>query len=95
MQIEKKVFSKLFNSKTNLSKKVDLAFRESELDEAGADFRNEICIEQDTLKTDASGITGTVDFNNAYCRKNNAKHCIEIVCPQYESVFLSRDRQNR
>ena len=41
MQIEKKVFSKLFNSKTNLSKKVDLAFRESELDEAGADFRNE------------------------------------------------------
>ena len=41
MQIEKKVFSKLFKPKTALSKKVDLAYRESELDEASADFRNE------------------------------------------------------
>ena len=41
MQIEKKVFSKLFKDKTALSKKVNLAYRESELDEASADFRNE------------------------------------------------------
>jgi len=41
MQTQKRVFSKLFNDKVKLSKKVDLAFRESELDEAGADFRNE------------------------------------------------------
>ena len=41
MQIEKKVFSKLFKPKTALAKKVNLAYRESELDEASADFRNE------------------------------------------------------
>lgn len=41
MQTQKRVFSKLFNGKVKLSKKIDLAFRESELDEAGADFRNE------------------------------------------------------
>ena len=41
MQTQKRVFSKLFKPKTALSKKVDLAFRESELDEASADFRNE------------------------------------------------------
>lgn len=43
-----------------------------------ADYRNEICIQQDTLRTEAAGVTGSIEFSNAYCRKNNAKHCILI-----------------
>jgi len=43
-----------------------------------ADYRNEICIQQDTINANAAGITGDVNFYNAYCRKNNAKHCLEI-----------------
>ena len=41
MSTKNVVFNKLFKAKTELSKKVDLAYRESELDEASTDFRNQ------------------------------------------------------
>ena len=47
-----------------------------------ADYRNEICIEQDTLRGGGTEIVGSggssVAFHNAVCRKNNAKNCIAI-----------------
>ena len=41
MSTEKRVFNKLFKPKTKLSKKVALAYRESELDKASTDFRSQ------------------------------------------------------
>lgn len=47
-----------------------------------ADYRNEICIQQNTLKGSGTEIVGDggseVGFYNAVCRKNNAKNCIAI-----------------
>ena len=41
MNTKNTVFSKLFSNKTKLSKKVNLTYRESELDDAFRDFQNE------------------------------------------------------
>jgi len=41
MNTKNTVFSKLFSNKTKLSKKVNLAYRESELDDAFREFQNE------------------------------------------------------
>ncbi|MGK0232236.1 MAG: hypothetical protein ACI9P9_000312 [Patescibacteria group bacterium] len=47
-----------------------------------ADYRNEICIQQNTLSGQAadvvSGDSTEISFNNAVCRKNNAKNCVKI-----------------
>jgi hypothetical protein len=45
-----------------------------------ADYRNEVCIQQNTLASATTEFVGSdnVEFYNAVCRKNNAKHCIEI-----------------
>jgi len=41
MNTKNTVFSKLFSNKTKLSKKVNLTYRESELDDAFREFQNE------------------------------------------------------
>tara|TARA_R100000541_G_scaffold5208_2_gene12674 strand:- start:5969 stop:6373 length:405 start_codon:yes stop_codon:yes gene_type:complete len=41
MNTKNTVFAKLFSNKTKLSKKVNLAYRESELDSAFTEFQNE------------------------------------------------------
>ncbi len=47
-----------------------------------ADYRNEICVQKNTLKGEGAEIVsdggGEVQFHNAICRKNNAKNCIDI-----------------
>ena len=47
-----------------------------------ADYRNEICIQQNTVKGGGADIVSSsgseVEFYNAICRKNNAKNCIAI-----------------
>jgi hypothetical protein len=43
-----------------------------------ADLRNEICVQRNTMDTQGSAVTDNVNFHNAVCRKNNAKHCIQI-----------------